>query len=160
MTFSDFLIKLNCLQDEIHAEAEFLKIGNKTKSLIWLLINSKISEMRKDVASLMYAYQIHKPDGLLSQSQITNKETVNMKEILEAFDRIQSMCVGVVGDDCKDDLVLLATKAGITEEVLRAEHPELYERGIDNVSEKDFAEENDTDLGSDTELENQDQTEE
>ncbi len=52
------------------------------------------------------------------------------KEILGAFDRVSNICIDVVGDDCKDDLILLAGAAGISEKVLKEKHSDLYERGI------------------------------
>jgi len=63
-----------------------------------------------------------------------------MKEVLKAFDKIKNICIEIVGDDCKDDLILLGTNAGITEQDLKEKYPELYERGTDNITEDDFKE--------------------
>lgn len=63
---------------------------------------------------------------------------MSTKAVKKAFDNAVKLCTGVVGDDCKEDLVTLGTAAGMTEEELKADHPELYERGIDNVSVEDF----------------------
>jgi len=49
------------------------------------------------------------------------------KKFLEALERISNFCIAETGDACKNDLILIATKGGMTEEEIRTELPQLYE---------------------------------
>jgi len=60
---------------------------------------------------------------------------------VHAFKRIANISTEIVGDDCKDDLILLGTGLGFMEEDLRVKFPNLYERGIDNITIDDIKEE-------------------
>ena len=58
----------------------------------------------------------------------------------DAFKRIANISIGVVGDDCKDDLILIGLNLGMTDLGMREQFSYLYERGTDNITEEDFKE--------------------
>jgi hypothetical protein len=61
------------------------------------------------------------------------------EKIKKAFERLANIATDVVGDMCKNDLVLIGTSLGMTEPEMQQEFPNLYERG--DVSIEDFKDE-------------------
>lgn len=72
------------------------------------------------------------------------------ENLKEAFTNISKFCIAGTGDVCKDDLILLGQRL-MSEEELKSNYAELYQRSNENDLESDY--------GLDSEDEDEDEDE-
>ena len=57
------------------------------------------------------------------------------EKVMEAFRRVSQAAFASVGGACQNDLILLGTEVGLTEEELQKNFPVLYEKGEESEPE-------------------------
>lgn len=58
------------------------------------------------------------------------------EQTMKAFKTVSDLCIDAVGEDCKDDLILLGLKVGLNEDELRHNFPDLYMKEEESEAEE------------------------